>query len=134
MEGGPGGGWARACRTNTMGIESVDGRVQGESPLLGQPIEMGSRHIRVPIVTPAISAKGIDRDQDHVPSREPRTGLGMGGDHLMKGAPTAKSVWGSMQANLTPGRESGQSRSLDIQVFDLIPWGYPLWIEVRHGS
>ena len=105
MEGGPGGGWARACRTNTMGIESVDGRVQGESPLLGQPIEMGSRHIRVPIVTPAISAKGIDRDQDHVPSSGPRTGLGMAVDHPRKGAPTAKSVWGSMRANLTPGRE-----------------------------
>ena len=84
MEGGPGGGWARACRTNTMGIESVDGRVQGESPLLGQPIEMGSRHVGVPIATQAIGAKGIDGDQDHVPGGGPPAGLGLAGDHPRK--------------------------------------------------
>ena len=50
------------------------------------------------------------------------------------GAPIANPVSGSMDANLTPGREGSQTRSLDIQVFDLIPWGYPLWIEVPHAS
>ena len=97
----------------------MNGRIQGEGSFRGEPIEMGSRPIRVPIAAQATGAKGIDGNQDHVPSRGWRAGLGMAGDHPREGWPIAKSVSGSMDANLTPGREGGQTHLLDIQVRDL---------------
>jgi len=80
-------GWVQAGKHRDVGRTRegrVNGRVQGEGSLLGQPIEMGSRHVGVPIATQAIGAKGIDGDQDHVPGGGPPAGLGLAGDHPRK--------------------------------------------------